>query len=63
MNLSKRYLTLVVMGLVPSLHGCLWESLHVDGTLDATAISEDTASKEAVSLNSEDNTNEDEESK
>jgi hypothetical protein len=34
-NLSRRYLALVLIALLPSLHGCLWQSLHIKGEVDA----------------------------
>lgn len=33
MNLRKRYLTYLALACVPALYGCLWENIHVDGTL------------------------------
>lgn len=57
MNLRKRYLTYVILAFTPQLHGCLWESIHVDGTLDASAKAEESVSKETESLRLEDNEN------
>lgn len=34
-KLSKRYLTYVVLAFAPAFHGCLWDSIHLDGSLDA----------------------------
>lgn len=61
MNLRKRYLTYMVLALVPQLHGCLWDSIHVDGTLDASNESkaEETLPKGEESLKSEDTIDED----
>lgn len=43
MELRRKYLTYVVLAFAPQLHGCLWESLHLDGTLDASSKAEEVA--------------------
>lgn len=59
MNLRKRYLTFMALALVPQLHGCLWNSLHVKGELDAASKAEDVSPKGEASLKSEDDKDED----
>jgi len=50
---------MLAIALVPQLHGCLWESIHVDGTLDASSgAKEEQSGKPDDSLKSEEDTNE-----
>lgn len=56
MNLSKRYLTYCLLAFAPYLHGCLWDSIHVDGTLDASNEAEvvEPSKEESIETKKED---------
>jgi hypothetical protein len=45
MSTQKRYLAYLVLAFVPSLSGCLWKSILVDGKLEATTAIEEPSSE------------------
>jgi len=47
MNSSKRYLTYLALAFIPQLYGCLWENIHVDGTLDASSKQEEVSPEQS----------------
>jgi len=53
MDLRKRYLTYVALAFVPQLYGCLWDSIHVDGTLDASNKAEEVSPANAEEISTE----------
>lgn len=52
MNLSKRYIALLCISLVPQLAGCL-QTLHVKGEMDVTTDEEMASPKGEVSTTKE----------